>query len=210
MAPRLNTAVAAVFPLSRLKEKCTPLGGRELRNQRTWGPFLALSRLKEKGTSLGGSGLRILGAYGLLMLSGCGLMQPSTEDALDSQRNAISAYESGEDKKAEALYLGLLKASPRDAEAWLRLGNLYARSARPDSAADAYQRGLLLTPNDARLWYNLGVIRQRQTLAAYIQALELTKPGEQIYESSEGQINLLAPSSEKARTADENLPSRKQ
>lgn len=144
-----------------------------------------------------------------MVLTGCGLMQTSTEDALETQRNAMSAYESGEDKKAEALYLGLIKISPRDAEAWLRLGNLYARSGRPDNAADAYQRGLLLTPNDARLWYNLGVIRQRQTLAAYIQALELTKPGEEIYENSEGQIQLLAPSSEQAKTADENLPSRK-
>lgn len=148
-------------------------------------------------------------AIAALLLSGCGLMQTSTEDALETQRNASSAYESGEEKKAEALYLGLLKISPGDAEAWLRLGNLYARSGRPDNAADAYQRGLLLTPNDSRLWYNLGVIRQRQTLAAYIQALELTKPGEAIYENSEDQIKLLAPSSEKAKTEDENLPARK-
>ena len=152
----------------------------------------------------------MLGMCGLLLLSGCGLMQASTDDLLDMQRNALSAYEGGQDAKAEALYLGLLKTAPSDAETWLRLGNLYARTGRPDNAADAYQRGLLLAPNDARLWHNLGVIRQRQALAAYIQALELTKPGEVIYENSESQIQLLAPSSEKAATTDENLPSRKQ
>lgn len=142
-------------------------------------------------------------------LCGCGLMQTSTEDALEMQRKAMNAYEGGEDARAEALYLGLIKVNPSDAETWLRLGNLYARSNRPDNAADAYQRGLLLAPHDERLWYNLGVIRQRQTLAAYIQALQLTKPGDEIYEKSEGQIQLLAPGSDKARTADENLPTRK-
>lgn len=147
------------------------------------------------------------------LLGGCNsltsLTPTSTLDALDMQRNALRAYESGEDAKAEALYLGLIRISPSDPESWLRLGNLYARSGKPDSAADAYQRGLLLAPNDARLWYNLGVLRQRQTLAAYIQALELSKPGDDIYENSEGQIKLLAPSSEKAKTADENQALRK-
>ena len=142
-----------------------------------------------------------------LTMCGCGLMQPSTEDALEMQRNAMNAYEGGEEARAEARYLGLIKMNPGDAETWLRLGNLYARSNRPDKAADAYQRGLLLAPHDERLWYNLGVIRQRQTLAAYIQALQLTKPGEEIYDRSEARIQLLAPS--KAETADENLPARK-
>jgi tetratricopeptide (TPR) repeat protein len=183
MASRLNLLVAAVLPLSRLKATRAPSGGSEPRMRGAWGL--------------------------LLLLAGCGLMQTSTEDAMEMQRNALSAYEGGHEAKAEALYLGLLKLSPNDSEAWLRLGNLYARSGRPDSAADAYQRGLLLAPSDARLWYNLGVIRQRQTLAAYIQALELTQPGDAIYENSEGQIKLLAPSSEKATTADENNASRK-
>lgn len=141
------------------------------------------------------------------VLPGCSsLLTTSTEDALTMQRNALLAYEEGEDAKAEALYIGLTRISPNDPETWLRLGNLYARSNRADHAADAYLRALLLNPNDARLWYNLGVIRQRQTLAAYIQALQFSKPGEAIYEKSEALIKQLAPSSEKASTADENTP----
>lgn len=146
----------------------------------------------------------------LATLSACGsLMTTSTDDALAMQRTALLAYEDGEDRKAEALYLGLLKISPNDAETWLRLGNLYARSNRPDNAADAYQHAVLLNPDDPRAWYNLGVIRQRQTLAAYIQALQLSKPGELIYEKSEGLIGQLAPGSDKATTTDENLPASK-
>ena len=142
-----------------------------------------------------------------LLLSGCGsLMSTSTDDAMEMHRNALLAYEEGEDAKAEALYVSLTRISPNDAETWLRLGNLYARSGRADKAADAYERALLLTPNDARLWYNLGVIRQRQTLAAYIQALQLSQPGDLIYERSEAMIKQFAPGSDKATTADEHLP----
>jgi Flp pilus assembly protein TadD len=149
---------------------------------------------------------KMCGAWGLsLLLAGCGSLMPtSTESALDIQKNALLAYEGGEDAKAEALYLGLVRISPSDAETWLRLGNLYARSGRPDNAADAYQRALLLAPNDARLWYNLGVIRQRQALAGFIQALQSSKPDELIYERSEALIRQLAAQSDKTTMADEN------
>jgi tetratricopeptide (TPR) repeat protein len=151
---------------------------------------------------------RCLTLFLMVLLSGCGsLMQTSTDDALEMQRNALLAYQGGEDGKAEALYVGLLKISPSDAETWFRLGNLYARSNRPDNAADAYQHALLLKPNDARAWYNLGVIRQRQTLAAFIQSLEFSKPGDFIYESSEGLIKQIAPNSEKINTTDDTSPS---
>lgn len=183
MAYRLSAVTAAVLPQSRLKAKQAPSGG---------------------------SGLRMLGVWGLLLLSGCGsLMQTSTDDAMSMQNDALRAYEEGEDAKAESLYIGLTRISPNDAETWLRLGNLYARSERPDKAADAYQRALLLSPSDARIWYNLGVIRQRQTLASYIQALQLSQPNDLIYERSEALIKQFAPISDKATTADEQTPAPK-
>lgn len=146
----------------------------------------------------------------VMLLSGCGSLMPTnTNDAMEMHRNALLAYEEGEDAKAESLYVSLTRVSPNDAETWLRLGNLYARSGRADKAADAYERALLLTPNDARLWYNLGVIRQRQTLASYIQSLQLSQPGDLIYERSEAMIKQFAPISDKAVTADEQLPAQK-
>lgn len=133
-----------------------------------------------------------------LLLGACGsLTQISTEEALQMQNSALLAYEEGEDAKAEALFVGLLKIAPNDAETLLRLGNLYARSGRPEHAADAYQRALLLTPGDERLWYNLGVIRQRQAHAAYIQAEQLSKPGDEVNRKSELLIKQLAPLQER-------------
>lgn len=129
-----------------------------------------------------------------LALGGCGtLLQPTTEDAIEMQKNAVLAYDGGDNAKAEALYLGLTRISPNDAEAWFRLGNLYARSDRADSAADAYRHALLLAPNDDRAWYNLGIVRQRQAEAAFIQAQQLSKPGDEINTRSTQLIKQLAP-----------------
>jgi Flp pilus assembly protein TadD len=132
-----------------------------------------------------------------LLLGACSslsdLSRPTTEEALQMHSTALLAYEGGEDGKAEALFQGLLRISPNDPETWLRLGNLYARSGRPDNAAEAYQRALLLSPTDDRLWYNLAVIRQRQSHAAYIQAQQLSPAGEEIYEKSSRLIKKLAP-----------------
>jgi cytochrome c-type biogenesis protein CcmH/NrfG len=88
----------------------------------------------------------------------------------ERQAAALRAYNKGEDAQAESLYLGLLRLSPSDAETHLRLGNLYARSGRPDRAADSYIQTLMVDPADTRAWYNLGIVRQRQAQAALIEA----------------------------------------
>src|SRR5262245_40874934 len=108
-----------------------------------------------------------------LALAGCDTMRtalPQRSDLFQLSNDAQLAYEAGEDAKAEQLYMGLARATPNEPEVWLRLGNLYARSNRPDAAADAYQRALAINSSDARVWYNLGIIRLRQGWAALIQA----------------------------------------
>ncbi|HTH95259.1 MAG TPA: tetratricopeptide repeat protein [Rhodocyclaceae bacterium] len=127
------------------------------------------------------------------VLSGCAVFRPSTEDMLTMQDHALRAYDQGDDAKAESLYLGIIKQAPDDAESWFRLGNLYARSDRPDNAAEAYQRALLLNPNDERAWYNLGVIRQRQAHAAFIQAWQLTHDDDPLHARSAAMIKQLDP-----------------
>ncbi|HQR03487.1 MAG: tetratricopeptide repeat protein [Proteobacteria bacterium] len=136
----------------------------------------------------------LLGAAGL-GLAGCGGMMnnPSLSEASALQQSAVLAYESGDDAKAEALYQGLARMAPNDPETWLRLGNLYARSNRPDLAADAYQRALLTAPNDVRLWYNLGIIRQRQAHAALIRAHELAGDNEALRQRTEALARQLQP-----------------
>ncbi|HWU83826.1 MAG TPA: tetratricopeptide repeat protein [Rhodocyclaceae bacterium] len=133
-----------------------------------------------------------------LLLGACGTLTPtSTEDAIEMQKNALLAYDGGDDAKAEALYVGLTRISPNDPEAWFRLGNLYARSNRADNAADAYRHALLLAPRDERAWYNLGIVRQRQAQAAFIQAQQLSRPGEEINTRSAQLVRQLAPLKDK-------------
>lgn len=114
----------------------------------------------------------IVSALTVGVLAGCGTMDTLGlgGNVYERQGAAVRAYESGEDAEAEALYLGLIRQAPNDPENLLRLGNLYARSGRPERAAEVYQQALLLNPRDERLWYNLGVIRQRQGHAALIEA----------------------------------------
>ncbi|RTL51161.1 MAG: tetratricopeptide repeat protein [Rhodocyclaceae bacterium] len=129
-----------------------------------------------------------------LMLTACGTTERLfTGDLFEMQRSAVLAYDKGEDAKAEALYQGLVRAVPNDAETWLRLGNLYARSNRPDLAAEAYQRAVLLNPGDARLWYNLGIIRQRQAHAAYIQAHTMAGDDKALASQAEALVKQLTP-----------------
>jgi Flp pilus assembly protein TadD len=104
----------------------------------------------------------------------------------------VLAYETGDDAKAEALFQGLVRAVPNDPENWLRLGNLYARSNRPEDAAQAYQKSLMLNPNDPRVWYNLGVVRQRQAYAAFLQANLLFDKDDPLHARTEALVKQLA------------------
>ena len=122
-----------------------------------------------------------------------GLAACASGNVYEQHQSAVLAYESGADARAEALYQGLARAAPNDPETWLRLGNLYARSNRPDKAADAYERGLLLAPNDARLWYNLGVIRQRQAHASFIAAHQYIGDADPLQARTKALIERLAP-----------------
>lgn len=114
-------------------------------------------------------------------------------DLYEMHQSAVLAYDSGENARAEALYQGLARSAPNDPETWLRLGNLYARSNRPHDAAEAYLRGTLLAPGDSRFWYNLGIIRQRQAHASFIQAHMLISKDDPLHAKSKALIEQLAP-----------------
>ena len=132
----------------------------------------------------------------LPLLAGC-----ATDDVYEMHQSALLAYESGADARAEALYVGLARSAPNDPETWLRLGNLYARSNRPDKAGEAYERGLLLAPGDARLWYNLGIIRQRQAHAAFIMAHQYIDDADPLQAKAKVMIERLAPAVAEAAPA---------
>lgn len=131
-----------------------------------------------------------------LLLAGCAAMSessvlPQRSDLFQLSNDAQLAYETGEDARAEQLYMALSRQTPNDPEIWFRLGNLYARAHRPDAAADAYQRVLSINGNEPRAWYNLGIVRLRQGWASLIQAHSYSGNSDIIHPESEKMIRHL-------------------
>lgn len=104
------------------------------------------------------------------LLGGCAMLPGQDGDLYSMRREAQLAYAGDQDERAEKLLVGVTRAVPNDVEAWFYLGNLYARTNRPDEAAQAYQKALMLNGSDAKVWHNLGVVRLREAWAAFIQA----------------------------------------
>lgn len=127
------------------------------------------------------------------LFAGCSVLPHAADgDSIyDLQRQALVAYDDGENAKAEKLLLALLRVSPNDPLTLFYLGNLYARTHRPDAAVDAYQKSLMLNSGDPRPWHNLGVIRLRQARAAFIQAFELTAPEDPLHGKAEALIKAM-------------------
>ncbi len=135
------------------------------------------------------------GAAALLCLlgAGCGSVETRStgEDLVKMYQEAQAAFDSGEHARAETLYKGLLRAMPNDAETWLRLGNLYARTDNAEQAVNAYLTALSLNGNDPRGWHNLGVVRLRQAWSVMLRAHGLTAAGDPINGSSAETLRVL-------------------
>lgn len=121
----------------------------------------------------------------LLPLAGCGMLPQESDNLYQLRRDAQVSYASGDDARTEKLLLGLVRAVPNDGEAWFYLGNLYARTGRPSEAAEAYQKAMLLNRSDPRPLHNLGVVRLRESWAAFIQAYQLAGPEHPLNEKLE-------------------------
>jgi len=136
---------------------------------------------------------RLTIAATLIVVAGCAQVpgMPQRSELFQLTNEAQLAYEKGEDARAEQLYMSLARQVPHDAEIWLRLGNLYARSHKPDAAADAYQRALAINGSDPRAWYNLGVIRLRQGWMSLIQAYNYSEDRDPVNAQSDDMIQFL-------------------
>lgn len=123
------------------------------------------------------------------LLSGCALLPH--DNIYQLHREAQVAYADEQDERAEKLLLGLSRAAPNDPETWFYLGNLYARTSRPEQATQAYQKSLMLNSTDARVWHNIGVVRIREAWAAFIQAHNLAKSDDPLYPKLENLITSM-------------------
>lgn len=124
-------------------------------------------------------------------LSGCALTSSNPNNIYELHQKAQSAYVAEQDDQAEVLLIGLARAAPNDPQTWFYLGNLYARTNRPEQAIAAYEKALMLNSTDPRVWHNVGVVRTRQAWAAFIQAHALTTPKDPLYARLEALIDAM-------------------
>lgn len=88
-------------------------------------------------------------------LSACGVTHSPEEPALNLNRQADLAYQSGDWGQAENYYLQLTENTPEDASAWLRMGNMRLRQENFIGAVDAYHEASSAPDADAKTHYNL-------------------------------------------------------
>lgn len=132
-----------------------------------------------------------LGFFLIAGLSGCAATSSNPNNIYELHQKAQSAYVAEQDDQAEVLLIGLARAAPNDPQTWFYLGNLYARTNRPEQAIAAYEKALMLNSTDARVWHNVGVVRTRQAWAAFIQAHALTSPKDPLYARLEALIDAM-------------------
>ncbi|MCP9291582.1 MULTISPECIES: tetratricopeptide repeat protein [Gracilimonas] len=84
-----------------------------------------------------------------------------TASAITDGREANKAYESGDYKQAEQLYLSAIEQDPDNAKLYFNLGNAQAKQGKVEDAIQSYMefRGLAESPEDkAKAEYNIGTL----------------------------------------------------
>jgi tetratricopeptide (TPR) repeat protein len=109
----------------------------------------------------------------LLTLSAC-TTPPSNNSKnyiYDLEKEAALAYKNKNWKLAEEKYGLLISESPKIAESWYMLGNVYAHTSRPEKAIVAYKEAVVRRADYKQAWRNLGIISLRTTAHLYIEML---------------------------------------
>ena len=80
---------------------------------------------------------------------------------------ADAAYNAQQWLDSEHLYTELVTREPARVEAWFKLGNVYARTERPDFAVRAYREVLSREPHHVRALHNLGMVQLREAATSF-------------------------------------------
>ena len=102
---------------------------------------------------------------------------------------AAQAYVEKNWPESEKHYATLTRESPGEAEPWFKLGNIYARTFRPELAVKAYRETLVRDPQNIKAWHNLGVIELRQAANTFATLQDLLDPDDAWYKKS---VNIQA------------------
>jgi cytochrome c-type biogenesis protein CcmH/NrfG len=134
---------------------------------------------------------------GCVSLAGCATGSltakddPESRDYLLLKDQADQAYIKKQYEIAATKYLHLTRTVPRDAEVWFRLGNIYARTHRPEEAIKAYRESVLRDPTFSKAWHNMGIVHMRQAANAYLSLQKHAKPDDPIKDIALRRLNGL-------------------
>lgn len=132
----------------------------------------------------------------LFSLSACVTAFKDEEDSskldyLLLKAEAEQAYKARDYKTAEEKYLKISKGVGRDPDAWFKLGNIYARTQRPQRAIIAYHEAVIRDSKLSKAWNNLAIIYLRQSLNAYTSLISHAEKDDPIVEMATKNLEKL-------------------
>jgi cytochrome c-type biogenesis protein CcmH/NrfG len=107
------------------------------------------------------------------------------QDMFEIEALANTAYENNDWVESEKHYTVLVKNIPENATHWFRLGNIYARTQRPDAAVSAYREALIRDPKYSKAWYNMGVLQLRQAVNSFNELQIYVDKHDPLYDKSQ-------------------------
>lgn len=97
---------------------------------------------------------------------------------------ATRAYDEKNWAESEKHYVTLTHRAPGEAEPWFKLGNIYARTLRPDLAIKAYRETLVRNSQHIKAWHNMAVVQLRQAAGSFAELELLVEPDDDLHEKS--------------------------
>lgn len=104
------------------------------------------------------AGVAMAAALCGLLLAGCAATGGNRSSTAELIAQADSAYGAEQWQQAQQAYERVLRQSPDDTHAMLRLANIAHRQQRWEEAEGLYRRVIERTPQDRRAHYNLAVL----------------------------------------------------
>ena len=138
----------------------------------------------------------------LILLMGCAadgkLKSTSQPDMSNSGKvlvilkSADEAYSKEDWKQAESQYQLIIKQLPQDPYAWFKLGNIFARTDRPDEAIYAYRETLVRDTGNGKAYHNLALAYMLQAQRALEASLKNGKSKDLQSEQTQRILSQLA------------------
>jgi len=97
---------------------------------------------------------------------------------------AATAYDAKNWVESEKHYATLVQNAPGEAEPWFKLGNVYARTQRPELALKAYRETLVRNAQHAKAWHNMAIIQLRDAGESFSELQRLVETDDPLHAKS--------------------------